>query len=200
MTEDDTRRPRADAQRNRERLLHAAREAFSEARRTGRPATLDRIAQQAGVGIGTLYRHFPTRDALTEALYRDDVEQLCESAGALAARMPADRALREWMNRMADHVDAKHELGDALRALIDTGVVTAPASRRRLAGAIDLLVRAGREDGTLRADVSPDDVITAIVGLIMATEVAGGRAQLDRLFDLLLHALIAHAGDVPALE
>ena len=187
MTEKTTaRRPRADARRNRERLIEAARAAFAAARETGRPVTLEQVAGQADVGIGTLYRHFPSREALVEALYREEVEQLCSSVGTLLARMRPDLALRTWMDCFADYVEAKREMGDALRALIDTGVVTAAKSRERLAGALRHLLEAGARDGTLRADLRAEDLVTAVVGVVLATEIAGGRVQLGRLFDLLL--------------
>ncbi len=117
MTEETpVRRPRADAQRNRERLLKAARAAFAAAREPGQPVTLDQVARQAGVGIGTLYRHFPSREALVEALYREEVEQLCASVDTLLAHLRPDLALRRWMDCFADYVEAKQEMGDALRA------------------------------------------------------------------------------------
>lgn len=181
-----TRRPRIDAQRNRQRLLDAARTAFAAAQGTDRPVPLEQIARQAGVGIGTLYRHFPSREALAEALYREEVEHLCGSAERLLERLPPDQALREWMDRVANYVEAKHQMGDALRALIDTGVITATASRERLAAALGRLLDAGAADGTLRTDLRAEDLVTAIVGLITASAVAGGREQLDRLFDLVL--------------
>ncbi len=180
------RRPRSDAQRNRERLLQAARSAFAAARETPQPVTLDQVARQAGVGIGTLYRHFPSREALIEALYREEVEQLCARVDTLLAQLPPDLALRRWMDCFADYVEAKREMGDALRALIDAGVVTAVKSRERLAGALRHLLEAGAADGTLRAGLRAEDLVTAIVGVVSATAIAGGREQLGRLFDLLL--------------
>ncbi|MFC4911460.1 TetR/AcrR family transcriptional regulator [Actinomadura gamaensis] len=182
----DGRRPRADARRNRERLLAAARAVFAAGQESGRPVTLDQVAREAGVGIGTLYRHFPSREALVEALYREEVEQLCASVDVLLERTPPDLALRGWMDCFADYVEAKQEMGDALRALIDTGVVTAEKSRERLAGALRRLLDAGAADGTLRADLRAEDLVTAIVGVVMATGIAGGRVQLGRLFDLVL--------------
>lgn len=195
MAEDSTaRRPRADAQRNRERLLEAARAAFAAGRETGRPVTLEQVARQAGVGIGTLYRHFPSREALVEALYRDEVEQLCARVDTLLAKLPPDLALRGWMDGFADYIEAKREMGDALRALIDAGVVTAAKSRERLAAALTHLLRTGADDGTLRAGLRAEDLVTAIVGVVTATEIAGGREQLGRLFDLLLDGVRPHAG------
>jgi len=206
MAEDSTaRRPRVDAQRNRELLLQAAREAFADARAAGtgtgtgtgagQPVTLDQVARRAGVGIGTLYRHFPSREALVEALYREEVEQLCARAETLLAAHRPDVALRMWMDSFADYVEAKQEMGDALRALIDTGVVTAAKSRERLARALRHLLEAGAADGTLRPDLRAEDLVTAIVGVVSATAIAGGREQLGRLFDLVLDGARNHAGE-----
>jgi AcrR family transcriptional regulator len=196
MAEETTaRRPRADAQRNRERLLEAARAAFAAGREAGQPVALEQVARQAGVGIGTLYRHFPSREALVEALYREEVEQLCASVDTLLARMRPDLALRSWMDRFADYVEAKREMGDALRALIDSGVVTAAKSRELLAGALSHLLEAGAGDGTLRAGLQAEDLLTAIVAVVLATEKAGGRVQLGRLFDLVLDGARGRAAE-----
>jgi len=193
--ETTTRRPRVDAQRNRERLLETARAAFATGREVGRPVTLEQVARQAGVGIGTLYRHFPSREALIEALYREEVEKLCASVDILLAQMRPDLALRRWMDYFADYVEAKREMGDALRALIDTGVVTAAKSRERLAWALRHLLEAGAADGSLRADLRAEDMVTAVVGVVSATAIAGGREQLGRLFDLMLDAARGRVGE-----
>lgn len=189
------RRPRVDAQRNRERLLEAARDAFADARETGQPVTLEQVARRAGVGIGTLYRHFASREALVEALYREEVEQLCARVETLLAAHRPDVALRMWMDCFADYVEAKQEMGDALRALIDAGVVTAAKSRERLAGALRHLLEVGAADGTLRADLRAEDLVTAIVGVVSATAIAGGREQLGRLFDLVLDGARKREGE-----
>ena len=195
MAEESTaRRPRVDAQRNRERLLEAARAAFAAARPSAQPVALEQVARQAGVGIGTLYRHFPSREALVEALYREEVEQLCAQVDTLLAAQSPDRALRMWMDSFADYVEAKRELGEALRALIDAGVVTAAKSRERLAAALRRLLEAGAADGTLRPDLRAEDVVTAVVGVVSATTVAGGREQSGRLFDLLLDGARGRTG------
>src|ERR1700759_2693240 len=188
MTEETpARRPRADAQRNQERLLQGARAAFAAARETSQPVALEQVAGHAGVGIGTLYRHFPSREALVEALYREEVELLCARVGTLLTveRMRPDLALRRWMDYFADYAEAKQEMGDALRALIDAGVVTAAKSRQRLAGALRQLLAAGAADGTLRADLRAEDMVTVIVGVVSATAIQGGREQVGRLLDLL---------------
>src|SRR5271163_2029433 len=125
-----TERPlRADAQRNRERLLEAAVRAFSA---EGPDVTLDAIAKEAGVGIGTLYRHFPTREALVEAAYRNELGRLCDAADELLATMAADQALRTWMDRFVDYMTTKRGMADALRAVIASGGNPYAQSRDRL--------------------------------------------------------------------
>ncbi len=157
------RRPRADAERNRARLLDAARAAFA----SGQAAVpLDQIARDAGVGIGTLYRHFPTREALVEALYRKELDDLCASAAALLATRPPAAALRAWMDRFADYVAAKREMADALRAVYASGAVSVSQARERLTAAVQAILDAGVADGTLRADVRADDVVAMIVGIV----------------------------------
>ncbi|HEX4788249.1 MAG TPA: TetR/AcrR family transcriptional regulator [Actinospica sp.] len=192
------RRPRVDAQRNRERLLAAARTAFAAGQQEGEPVTLDRIARAAGVGIGTLYRHFPSREALVEALYREELGRLSARVDELLAGQAPDRALRAWMDAFADYVEAKREMADAMRALIDAGVVTAAASREQLAGALRRLIDAGAADGTLRPGLRAEDLVTATVGVISATAISGGREQLGRLFDLLMEGARGPAGRSPA--
>lgn len=123
-----TRPLRADAQLNRERLLESAVRAFS---REGPDATLDAIAKDAGVGIGTLYRRFPTREALIEAAYRNELARLCDAAPRLRESMPADAALREWMDRFLDYMRTKRGMADALRVVI----ASAPTRSQRAARA-----------------------------------------------------------------
>jgi len=185
------RRPRADAERNRARLLDAARAAFGSGRE---PVTLEQIARDSGVGIGTLYRHFPTREALVEALYRKELADLCASVDDLLATQAPDRALRAWMDRFADYVAAKREMADTLRAVFATGTVTVSHARAQLAEAVAAIFEAdadGTAARTLRDDVRPEDVVAMIVGCFTATSLAGGRDQLARMFDLLLDAVRA---------
>src|ERR1039457_2449230 len=128
--QEQPRRLRADAERNRARLLDAARAAFAAAASTASGAsgsttvTLEQIARDSGVGIGTLYRHFPTREALVEALYRKELADLCARADDLLETHAPERALRAWMDRFADYVRAKREMADALRAVFASGSVT----------------------------------------------------------------------------
>jgi AcrR family transcriptional regulator len=180
------RRPRADAERNRARLLDAARAAFASGQA---PVTLEQIARDAGVGIGTLYRHFPTREALVEAIYRKELADLCAGAGDLLEALSPERALRAWMDRFADWVAAKREMADALRAIFASGAVTVSQARGELTVAVKEILDAGIADGTLRDDVRPEDVVAMVVGIFTSTSIAGGREQLERMFDLLVDAV-----------
>lgn len=181
-----TRPMRADAQRNRQRLLDVAVRAFSH---DGPDVTLDAIARQAGVGIGTLYRHFPTREALVDAAYRNELHRLCDSAQRLLKQQPPDRALRTWMDRFVDYMATKLEMGKALQALIASGGDPFSESRDRLLGALTTLLSAGTAAGTVRADVDPEDVLVSLSGLALATADADRRAQAGRLLDLLMDGL-----------
>jgi AcrR family transcriptional regulator len=184
--QDQPRRLRADAERNRARLLDVARAAFASGQV---PVTLEQIARDADVGIGTLYRHFPTREALVEALYRQELADLCASAGDLLAALPPERALRTWMDRFAGYVRAKREMADALRAVFAAGAVTVSEARDQLAAAVQTILDAGIAAGTLRDDVRADDIVATIVGMFTATSLAGGQEQLERMFDLLMNAV-----------
>ena len=180
------RRPRADAERNRARLLDAARAAFASGQAS---VPLDQVARDAGVGIGTLYRHFPTREALVEALYRKELDDLCASAAALLATHSPAGALRAWLDRFAGYVAAKREMADALRAVFASGAVTVSQARGRLTAAVQVILDAGIADGTLRDDARAEDVVAMTVGMFTATSVEGEREQLERMFGLLLDAL-----------
>jgi AcrR family transcriptional regulator len=181
-----TRPQRADARRNRERLLEVAARAFSH---DGPDATLEAIARDAGVGIGTLYRHFPTREALVDAAYRNELYRLTDSARRLLKRKPPDQALRTWMDRFVDYMTTKRGMGKALQALIASGGDPFSESRDRLVGAITTLLDAGAVAGTLRADLDPEDVLVSLSGLSLATAETGSRAQAGRLLDLLMDGL-----------
>ncbi|MFD7378149.1 TetR/AcrR family transcriptional regulator [Streptomyces mirabilis] len=186
MSSRDTPKPiRADAARNRTRLLDAARIAFaSEA-----PVSLKQIARDTGVGIATLYRHFPTREALVEAIYQQELAQLCASAEALLnAKDPAD-ALRSWMDRFADYASTKRETTDALRAVLASDIVTASQTRLQLCAAVQAILDAGIAAGMLRDDVRAEDIVSILVGMFTTTSPAGGHNQLGRMFDLLMDAV-----------
>ncbi|MEH0845776.1 helix-turn-helix domain-containing protein [Micromonospora sp. CPCC 205711] len=177
---------RADAARNRERLLDAAVRAFS---RQGPEVTLDAVARDAGVGIGTLYRHFPTREALVEAAYRNELAKLCDAAVDLLDRLPPAEATRVWMDRFVDYLATKRGMADALRLVIAAGANPYAQSRDLLVAALTRLLSAGAAAGTLRADVDPGDVLAGLSGVSLA---AGGPEQRDlagRLLDLLMDGL-----------
>src|SRR6059058_2320215 len=127
---------RADAQRNRDRLLEVAAHAFA----SGGDATLEAIAREAGVGIGTLYRHFPTREALVEAAYRNELTRLCEAAGELLAAEPPDLATRAWMDRFIDYMATKRGMAEALRAVIASGGNPYATSRDQMVTALAQLL------------------------------------------------------------
>lgn len=180
-----SRAMRADAQRNRERLLEAALRAFS----SGEQVTLETIARQAGVGIGTLYRHFPTREALVEAVYRGELARLRDTAGELLAARAPDAALRAWMDGFADYVTAKHGMAETLRAIAATGAISQAQTRQALTATIKGMLDAGAAAGTLRDDVAAGDVLASLTGIFLVAGAPGQRARAGRLLDLLMDGL-----------
>lgn len=146
---------RSDAQRNREQLLKVAVAAFTK----NADASLDGIAKTAGVGIGTLYRHFPTREALIEAAYRSEVAKLCDSAAVLLEQYAPDEALARLMERFIDYMAIKRGMGDALRTVVAAGGNPFNESRAMLTGAVALILEAGQRAKLLRDDVSAADVM-----------------------------------------
>ncbi len=177
------RKPRADAQRNRRRILAAAKEAFT---RSGANASLDDIAKQTGVGPGTLYRHFPTRDALLEAVYQAEVDKLAAAAADLAQTMPPLPALRAWMLLFVDYIATKKVIAPALAAPAGSGSPVVEASYARIHQAVGILVRRAVASGDLRADVDPADLVKALVGVAFASPSPGWEASARRLVDILL--------------
>ncbi|MGF6887511.1 AcrR family transcriptional regulator [Nocardia sp. GAS34] len=180
---------RADAERNRRRLLEVARAAFT----SGDKVALESIAREAGVGIGTLYRHFPTREALVEAVYRAERRRLCDTAIEFAAALtPEDdaaTALRSWMDRFGDYLAAKRDMAEALREIIASGAITAEEARAELSSAIGSLLDAGIASGTLRDDVQAQDVVASLVGIFLACGRPEQREQAGRMMDLLIAGL-----------
>jgi AcrR family transcriptional regulator len=186
----ESRPLRADAQRNRDRLLAVAARAFSQ---DGPDVTLDSIAKEAGVGIGTLYRHFPTREALVEATYRNELARLCDAADDLLVTLPPDQATRQWMDRFIDYMTTKRGMADALRVVVACGGDPFSESLGRLLGAITTLLTAGAAAGTMRPDVQPGDVLASLSGVSLAAGEPAQRAQASRMLDLLMDGLRYHA-------
>ena len=179
---------RADAQRNRDLLLQSAVRAFTN---YGPDASLDAVAKDAGVGIGTLYRHFPTREALVEAAYRSEVERLCTRAPELLATHPADAALRAWMTGFLDYLATKRAMVDALRSLIAAGGNPYAHTRDRLLEALATLLAAGAAQGSVRADVEAADVLATLSGVSLTAGAPDQRDQAARILDLLMDGLRA---------
>ncbi|WNV86849.1 helix-turn-helix domain-containing protein [Umezawaea sp. Da 62-37] len=178
---------RADARRNRDKILSTAVVMFA---RDGLDATLDGIAKEAGVGPATLYRNFPTREALIEAAYRSELHKLCEASDELLAALPPKEALRAWMGRFLDYVGAKIGMADALRALIATGVNPYDQTRDLMHAALASLLDAGAADGSLRSDVAAADVAAGMTGIAIASGNPPQRDLAERLLDLLMDGLV----------
>lgn len=185
----ETGRPlRADAQRNREKILAAAVRVFAE---EGLNAHLERIAKEAGVGSGTLYRNFPTREILIEAAYRNELAKLCDAAPELLAAAPPREALRAWMGRFLDYVTAKRGMADALRALTESGLNPYAQSREMIRVSLSSLLEAGVTAGVLRPDISASDLYAALAGIALSCGEPDQREQAERLLDLVLDGLSA---------
>lgn len=181
---------RADARRNRERLLKVALQAFS----SGGEVSLEAIARQADVGIGTLYRHFPTREALVEAVYRGELARLRDTARELLESRAPDAALRAWMDGFADYVIAKRGMAETLRAIAATGAISPAQSQQTLTATIKGLLDAGAAAGTLRNDVAAADVLASLTGIVLVAAAPDQREQAGRLLDLLMDGLRTPAG------
>jgi len=177
---------RADAQRNRDRLLVAATDAFAE---EGQDVALETIAARAGVGIGTLYRHFPNRSALIVEAYRHEVDSLCSSAPDLLAQYPPDEALREWMERFARYVATKRGMGDALRSAVASESPLFGDTRTKIVDTLRLLVGAGAAEGSLRPDVDPEDVMRVMGAVWHVPMGTGWQTDVRRMLDLLVDGL-----------
>ncbi|MFG1907776.1 TetR/AcrR family transcriptional regulator [Kribbella sp. NPDC048928] len=185
---------RVDAARKREQVVAAAGDELADlavAARNGEAVrlSLDKVAARARVGVATLYRHFPTREALLEAVYRQELTRLCEAAPGLAAESPADKALLAWMHRYLDFVDSKRAMGIDLRAMVASGAVTQSDTRARLTTAVEPFLAAGTAAGTLRGDVPPGDVVAAMAGAVIAAAPEQQREQTERLLALLIDGL-----------
>jgi AcrR family transcriptional regulator len=167
------RKPRADARRNRDGLLEAAKAAFAE---VGPEASLEEIARRADVGIATLYRHFPTRDAIVEAVYRREVQQLANAAPRLIESLPPAEALRAWMRLFIDYIAAKKVIAPALKSLVGGGSALYVDSGARITEAIGLLVERARASGDIRPNADSADLLRALIGFALRRQ-TGRRAR-----------------------
>jgi AcrR family transcriptional regulator len=177
------RKPRTDALRNRERILEVAKGAFT---RHGADASLDEIAKQAGVGAGTLYRHFPTRDALIEGVYRNEVEKLAAAAARFAETMSPLEALRGWMLLLVDYIAAKHIIAPALNTIAGGPSRLHEGSRTMIHAAIDGLVKRAKRSGDLRRDLDAYDLLRALIGVSHVGSGADWQQSARRLVDILI--------------
>jgi AcrR family transcriptional regulator len=177
---------RADAQRNRDRLVEVAAQMFAS---DGVDASLEEIAKRAGVGIGTLYRHFPTREHLVEVVYRREVEGLCHAAEDLAREHPADVALELWMQRFVDYIATKRGLATSLRLLLTANSTLFSDTSGRVSSAMRSLVEAAAASGKIRADVDASDVMHALGGIYSAPNTPDWRERSGRLVKLLMDGL-----------
>src|SRR5579872_5208027 len=177
------RKPRTDAQRNRERILEVAKEAFT---RSGANASLDDIAKQAGVGAGTLYRHFPTRDELLEAVYRTEVEKLAGAERKFADTLPPIEALRAWLLLFVDYIATKQIIAPALNTLVGGASRVLEASYARIGEAIRALVKRAVKSGDIRKDLDPMDLLRALIGVANVATTPERQQSARRLVEILI--------------
>jgi AcrR family transcriptional regulator len=180
------RKPRVDALRNRDRLLEAAKTVFSAG---GPDASLEAVARSAGVGIGTLYRHFPTREALFEAVYRHEVQQLADLAERLKKETRRIEALRQWMRSIVKFVATKKGMSTALALALAKDSDLVSDSSDRLTRAISSLLEQAVAAGEVRSDVSPKDLLRAIVGMCYTHDQPGWQKNALRLVDIFVDGL-----------
>ena len=177
------RKPRTDAQRNRERILEVAKQAFT---RSGANTSLDDIAKEAGVGAGTLYRHFPSREALLETVYRSEVEKLAAAQQKFAESMPPIEALRAWMLLFVDYIAAKQIIAPALNTLVGGPSKLYEGSRAQVQGAINALVKRAIKSGDIRKDLDPFDLLRALIGVSNVASMPDWQQSAKRLVDILI--------------
>jgi AcrR family transcriptional regulator len=177
------RKPRTDARRNRERILEVAKQAFT---RSGANTSLDEIAKQARIGAGTLYRHFPTRDALLEAVYRIEVEKLAAAERELSKQFPPVEALRAWMLLFVDYIATKQIIAPALNTLVGGPSKVYEASRAQIQGAMEALVKRAIRSGDIRRDLDPFDLLRALVGVSNVASSPDWQQSARRLVDILI--------------
>lgn len=177
------RKPRADAQRNRARLLEVATREFT---RSGANASLEDIAKQAGVGPGTLYRHFPTREALLQAVYRSELERLAAAERTLAQTMTPVDALRSWLLLFVDAIAAKALIAPALNSLVGDHKKVFEAAYTQMHDAVRALVKRAIKSGDIREDIDPIDFLRALVGVSNVATSPDWQQSARRLVDILI--------------
>ena len=190
MADVDVRARRADASRNRDALLWAATRAFAS---SDAEPSMRAIAREAGVGIATLYRHFPTRESLVDAVYHDQVERLTVGARELLERFPPAEAMRGWMDLFGDWLMTKHGMTDTLLAMIESGEIALAQTRAELLDVITTILEAGRAAGDLRADVTAEDIAASLLGIFTVAGKPEHRPQAERLLNLLMDGLRTRA-------
>jgi AcrR family transcriptional regulator len=192
------RKPRSDALRNRELLLAAAKAVFSAG---GPDASLEAVARRADVGIGTLYRHFPTREALYEAVYRHEVEQLSELAEELKSEASPVEALRRWLRSNVEFVATKKGMSAALALAAQTNSELMAFSYDRLTKAVGALLDRAVAAGDIRGDVGPEDLLRALIGMCYLHDQPGWQTSVVRLLDVFVDGLsVRPDGNPPAIR
>lgn len=181
-----SRKPRADSIRNRERLLDAARQVFSAG---GSEASLEAVARSAEVGIGTLYRHFPTREALYQAVYAREVDELVNLAQELAAGPDAAEALKTWLRAALRMIATKKGMATALRPAVDTCAPFYTDTAARMRQAAEALVSPGALRGELRDDVTGEDIVSVLISLSYGTARPDWQGATGRMLDIFVDGL-----------
>ena len=186
MSDVDDRTPRADAARNRDTVLAAATRVFAASETE---PSMRAIAREAGVGIATLYRHFPTREALVDAVYQDQVDRLTAGARELLGQFPPAEAMRRWMDLFGDWLMTKHGMLDTLLAMIDAGEIAHLQTRDELLGAITAILDAGSAAGDIRTDANAEDIAASLIGIFTVAGKPEQQSQANRLLNLLMDGL-----------
>ncbi|MFC1414709.1 TetR/AcrR family transcriptional regulator [Streptacidiphilus sp. N1-12] len=186
LPEAEIRAPRADATRNRDQLLAVATRVFASA---DAEPSMRAIAREAGVGIATLYRHFPTRESLVDAVYRDQVVRLTTGARELLGQQPPAVAMRRWMDLFGDWIATKNGMLDTLLAMIESGEIAHAQTRTELLTAITTILDAGHAAGDLRPDVTAEDIAASLIGIFTVAPRPEQEAKANRLLNLLMDGL-----------
>jgi AcrR family transcriptional regulator len=181
-----TKTMRADARRNRDKLVATALQLFTE---NGTDVALEAVAQKAGVGVGTLYRHFPTRDALVEAVYLTELDRLHSGAAELLASYPPDEALERWLDLFVQYAVTKRGLAGALRSIFESGGNLYAQSRAKIVDALGSLLDAAGAEGAIRSDLDPEDVLLAMGGIWSLPDEPNWAGRARKLLGLMMDGL-----------